>query len=584
MTTSPIQSKTNEPVARAAYQAAVASALLAGVFCLFVAGMLAAAHVRTRTLELQNSEDLASLRAAMLKAATPAAAERAKEALRTRDLELREEFFRRQAFTATGGYLILGGIIVFVIAAGRVVAYRKRLPMPHVDPDALRKAARSARLARAAVAVLGVAIAGSVVVLAILSAGGPTVEAPQAPATTIDFPSPEEIARQWPRFRGPGGAGVSAYTNVPTTWSAKTGENILWKTALPLPGENSPVVWGDRIFLAGAHERKREVYCLDATTGKLLWQKAVETPEGAAAAEPPDVLEDTGYAAPTAATDGRRVAAIFANADIACFDFQGKQLWARNFGPLKNAYGYSSSLDMYRGMVIVLLDQGTPGKTDSSLLALDAATGKTVWEAKRPVPNSWASPIIFTGAKGDQLVAAAKPWVISYDPATGTERWRAKVLDGDVAPSPVFGGGFVLAVNTGSKLAAIRPDGHGDVTATHVAWGAEDGLPDIVSPVTDGKYVWLMTTDGLLSCYAVRDGKPVYDKELDEAVKSSPTLVGDRLYICDTKGVTRIIGTGGEYKEISKAELGEPIHASPAFLDGRIYIRTTKHLFAIGKK
>jgi outer membrane protein assembly factor BamB len=239
---------------------------------------------------------------------------------------------------------------------------------------------------------------------------------------------------------------------------------------------------------------------------------------------------------------------------------------------------------MYHGMVIVLLDQGTPGKTDSSLLALDAATGKTVWEAKRPVPNSWASPIIFTGAKGDQLVAAAKPWVISYDPATGTERWRAKVLDGDVAPSPVFGGGFVLAVNTGSKLAAIRPDGHGDVTATHVAWGAEDGLPDIVSPVTDGKYVWLMTTDGLLSCYAVKDGKPVYDKELDEAVKSSPTLVGDRLYISDVKGVTRIIGTGGEYKEISKAELGEPIHASPAFLDGRIYIRTTKHLFAIGKK
>ncbi|MCX5682917.1 MAG: hypothetical protein NT049_04450, partial [Planctomycetota bacterium] len=166
---------------------------------------------------------------------------------------------------------------------------------------------------------------------------------------------------------------------------------------------------------------------------------------------------------------------------------------------------------------------------------------------------------------------------------------RAKVLDGDIAPSPIFAGGFVFTVITGAKLSAIRPDGQGDVTASAVAWAAEDGLPDIVSPLSDGKLVWLFTTDGTLTCYRVKDGSKVYEKEIGEAVNSSPTLVGDKMYVFDEKGVMHFLATGEEFKELGKAALGDPVRASPAYLDGRIYVRTeTKegvtYLLAIGKK
>jgi outer membrane protein assembly factor BamB len=585
---------TCEPLARARYQAALASAVVAGLFSLIIIAALGVAHIRTRTDDFHKSEELAGLRTVLLKAPDAAAAARIKEELRDRDLQMREEYFARAESSRNGGYLLAGGVIVFVIAAIQAAACRKRLPMPRPDPDAPRSAARARNLARATVVGLGIAIGAAGIILGVVSGGSLLVQPPEenggavAPPAAQDFPTAEEIAKQWPRFRGPGGAGVAAYKNIPSAWDGKTGEGILWKVALPLPGHNSPVVWGDRIFLSGATDKKREVYCIDAATGKFLWQKPVDTPEGTAA-EPPELLEDTGYAAPTPATDGRRVAAIFANGDIACFDMAGKRLWARNFGVLKNSYGHSTSLDMYHGQVMVQLDQGTPAKPASKLIAIDAATGKTAWETSRPAPASWASPILINTGKREEFITVGKPWAIAYDPASGKELWRAKVLDGDIAPSPVFAGGFVFAVNTGAKLSAIRPDGQGDVTASAVAWAAEDGLPDIVSPLTDGKLIWLFTTDGTLTCYRVKDGSKVYEKEIGEAVNSSPTLVGDKMYVFDEKGVTHFLATGEEFKELGKAALGEAVRASPAYLDGRIYVRTmTKegvtNLYAIGKK
>jgi len=593
MTDPATHTSSGDAMARARYQAAVGAAVVAGLFLIFVCALLASAHVRTRTLEFQKSEELAGLRAAILKAPDAATAASLKEAVRRRDRELRENFFGNWPFLQTGGYLLLGGAVVFVIAAGQASACRKRLPMPALDTEAARKAAASRRRGRAAVVALAVLIGGAGVLVGVSSVGEPAGQAPPAaggPGETAagapaaaDFPSAEEIARQWPRFRGPAGLGVSAYTNVPPAWNGAGGEGILWKTPVPLPGENSPVVWGNRVFLTGATEEKREVYCFDAATGNLLWQKAVQTPEGAAV-EPPEVLEDAGFAAPTAATDGRRTAAIFANGDIACFDYAGRQLWARNLGPIKNSYGYASSLHLYRGRVLVLLDQGTPAKPLSSLLALDGATGKTVWETQRPVPASWATPALIHTGEREELITAAKPWVISYDPATGTELWRAKILGGDVAPSPVGGGGMVVVANSPSQVAAIRWGGSGDVTASRRVWAAEDGLPDIVSPLTDGKLVWLFTTNGILTCYRVKDGTKAYEKEMDVDVKSSPVLVGDRFYVVDEKGVTHILATGETFQELGQSPLGEAVRASPAFLDGRIYIRGAKHLYAIGKK
>jgi outer membrane protein assembly factor BamB len=573
--------------ARARYHAALGSAIVAGVFCLIVVAVLTGTHLRRQTLNLAKSEELNQLRAALLKAPDTQARERIQEEVRQRDLALRQEHTRHQGFVRAGGFLILGSLAIGVFAASRAAAYRKRLPMPRPETQRHR-AARTLARARWAVGGLAVALVGiSAALLALV--GGPFSEGPgagdgaQIVPTVVDFPTAQEITKQWPRFRGPGGLGISAYTNVPTTWNGKTGENILWKTRVPLPGENSPVVWGNRVFLSGATAEKREVYCFDADTGQLLWAKPVDTPVGLAS-DPPQIAQDTGFACPTTATDGRRVVAMFANADIACFDYLGKRMWARNLGPIDNAYGCASSLNLYRGTVLALLDQGTLARPHGSLLALDLATGKTVWETKRPVPNSWATPALINTGKRDEIITCGKPWLIAYDPATGTELWRAKVLGGDVAPSPVGAGGMVFTANTEAQLAAVRWGGSGDVTATHRVWAAESGLPDIVSPLTDGKIVLLVTTDGTLTCYAAADGKMLWEKDIDAIFKSSPTLVGDKIYLMTEKGVMFILAAGPQFKELGKAELGEPANSSPAYLNGRIYIRGQKNLYAIGKK
>ena len=571
-------------LARVRYQAALGSAIVAGVFCLLVGATLAVAHLERQTEGLDTSEELNHLRAALLKVSDADARQAVLDDLRRRDVELRQDFFGRQAFMKTGGYLLAVGMLVFVVGAGLATACHKHVPMPPRADQRQPKA--GAALARWAVVVVGAAlvVGGGVVLLKYtpwLRPGGTG----DGEATALIAPPPgaEEIRKHWPRFRGADGSGHSAYANIPTTWNGKTGKNILWKTPVPLPGENSPVVWGNRIFLSGATEKERQVYCFDAADGKILWQQPVSTPAGTMG-EPPELLEDTGFAAPTLATDGRFVAAIFANGDVACFDVDGHPRWARNLGRLKNSYGYSSSLNIYANTVLVLLDQGTPGKPNSRLMALDVATGKTVWETPRPVPSSWATPILIHTGQREEFITAAKPWVIAYNPADGKELWRAKVLDGDVAPSPVGAGSMVFTVNSGAQLSAIRTGGSGDVTKTHVAWIGEDGLPDIVSPLTDGKFVLLVTTDGLLTCYAVADGKFLWEHEIDAIFMASPGLVGDKVYLVDAKGVTHILTTEGGCKEVAKAELGERCHSSPVFVDGRLYLRGKTHLYAIGVK
>ena len=294
-------------------------------------------------------------------------------------------------------------------------------------------------------------------------------------------------------------------------------------------------------------------------------------------------MEETGFAAPTAVTDGRRVYAVFANGDLAAFEADGKPAWARSLGLPENPYGHSSSLAMYRNLLLVLLDQGARNDSLSVVMALEAHSGETVWQTQRPVPHSWASPIVIDAATGPQLVTCADPWVMAYDLGTGQELWRVDCLMGDVAPSPVFANGLVFAVQSGAYLAAIRPDGRGDVTGTHLVWTAEDGLPDIPSPASNGELVFLVTTyGGILTCYDAGDGKMVWEQELDTSFESSPTVVGERVYLMSTDGVMHIFAARRVYEELGRAELGEAASTCPAFQDGRIYIRGKENLYCMG--
>jgi len=555
-------------------QTALRTATVGGVFCIVVIALLLTNFVRRTVFDARRVEELDRLKIEILSRSND---EELMTRIRQLDLRVRRERIRRLDFSRKGSYLLAGGVVVLLIGLKWARSFRKKLPWPQPRGDMRDVQVREATLARRAVTV-GLAVLGSGALLLSLN---PQVDFDKAGKGGASYPSTEQVGRNWPRFRGPGGLGISAYGNAPVSWNGATGEGILWKSKVPLPGHNSPVVWEGRVFLSGADANEREVNCFDAFTGELLWQKAVDTPADSNA-KPPDVMEDTGFAAPTCVTDGRRVFAIFANGDVGCFDVEGKKLWTRSLGVPESAYGYASSLDVYRNLVLIQYDQANAEDEKSKMMALNASSGATVWETKRPVGGAWASPIVAKVGNQDQLITCGDPWVVAYNPGNGAELWRAECLGADLAPSPIYAGGLVLAIESNTKVVAIRPDGRGDVGKTHIVWMAEDGIPDICSPVGNGQVVILLTSDGTLTCYRTADGAKLWEKDLGTYFKASPTLVGDRLYLLSEKGVMFIAEVGGEYKELARCELGEGCHASPAFGDGRIYIRGLEQLYCIG--
>ena len=405
-------------------------------------------------------------------------------------------------------------------------------------------------------------------------------------STAPNSPTTEEPRGNWPSFRGSDGSGVSAHTNAPTEWNGASGKGILWKTATPLPGANSPIVWTNRVFLGGATKDRREVYCFDANNGKILWRRAVTT-NAPAAGRRVKANKDTGFAAPTMATDGRRVYAMFATGDLAAFDFLGNEVWTRSLGIPRNNYGHASSLATYRDRVIVQFDQGTEKDDHSKLLTLDGATGKTVWQVTREVPAGWCSPIVVEHASRPLIITCSDPWVIAYSPQSGAEIWRADCLaPAEIGPSPIYSDGMVFAANDYAALSAIRAGGTGDVSKTHIEWSADEGLPDICSPLATDRFILLLTSRGTMTCYdKKKGGDPFWEKDFKTDFLSSPSLVGNRVYLFSRKGKTWIIEpTREKCKSIAEADLGEQCVTSPAFQDGRIYIRGNKHLFCIGTR
>jgi len=594
------------------YRSAITTAVVCAVFSLIVLSLFVINYVRGRIIDLRWETQFENLKIELRR--NPDDKQLLLQ-IRQLDLQFRQDRIRRLDFSRKGSYLLFGSVVIMLISLKCADTFRNKIPAPQVLSNRGDEQLHQATLARWAVTA-GLAVLGSGALILAMSTD---IDFGETGAAITSYPSFEQINKNWPSFRGPGGLGISAYTNIPADWNGKTGDGILWKTKIPLPGNNSPVVWGDRVFLSGGDENKLQIFCFDAVSGRLLWTGDVTRAPLKSDEEPFEVMEDTGFAAPTVVTDGRRVYAIFATGDIGCFDFNGKRIWTRSLGIPDSAYGYASSLAMYRNLVLVQYDQGGPEDEMSKMIALDGFTGQTVWETKRPVPNSWSSPIINKIGDEVQLLTCGDPWVIAYDPAKGTELWRAQCLYGDIAPSLIYASpvrdqtekvsnganGLVFGIEPYSKLVAIRPDGRGDVTETHIAWSIEEGAPDICSPVSNGELIFLLTTEGFLTCYKVADGKRLWEQDLREDFWASPSLVlapapapvlrqedagasrgsgGDKLYLLTEKGVMLIVQAGPEYKELTRCELGEECRASPAFADGCIYIRGLENLYCIRKK
>lgn len=609
-----------------AYRTAVRTMIVAGAFSAVVCALLLADYARRQAKDPSEDQQYQALKVALGKEPT---ANELKTQIRQLDLRLREEYFRGRRFAATGAWLLLGGIVVFLIAAKCASTIRRKLPMPEPQVMPEDRETPMMGIARWSVGVLVVVLLGTVFALEmscrtelaslpepeepeakpeqpVEPSPEPSPEPPVAPTTQppvvwprprpapseADYPSDEEIRRNWPRFRGPGGLGISAYDNVPTSWDGASGKGIAWKTPVPLPGKNSPVVWDDRVFLSGADESRREVYCFDAADGKLLWQKEVPStlPEPL---DPEKVDSSVGLAACTTATDGRRVFAMFANGDVGAVDFGGELVWARSLGIPDSSWGHASSLCVYRDLLLIQFDQGDTAKRGKSrLLALDAATGDTVYQVPRPVANSWTTPIVIRHAEQDQLITCADPWVIAYHPADASEIWRAECLpNAECGPSAVAVDGVVYVGNEYCIMTAIRADGEGNVTDTeHVLWTVEDGLPDMCSPLVTSEYFFLVATWGMLTCYDAKTGDLLWEKDEEfediDGFTSSPGWAAGRVYLFSDEGGGWVIEPAREesaVKVIAENDLGEGCVTSPAFQDGRIYIRGKQNLICIGK-
>jgi len=555
-------------------QGSLAVAIASGVFVLLMGGLLLFSQTQGKVAGLTQSTQLVRLQEELRQRPRD---ESLKQHIRQLDLELRQKSFTDLRLSHNGALALIFAAALFLASAHLARSLRRKLPNPLAwGPRRPAEEKRTSLLAQYAVAtVFGVAAAAAVGV------SSHAVQLPPppvpTPAVAVHFPAPAEVRDNWPAFRGCDGSAYREQSALPATWNIASGQGVRWKSEVPLPGMSSPIRWGSALFLTGANAQTNAVFKFDAATGALVWSAALHSP--GARMPNPSVSEDTSFAAPTPVTDGQRVYAIFANAEVAALDFAGKQIWCRNLGPLDNAYGHASSLAIYQDRLLVQLDQG---EATSKLLALNTSTGQDLWQTPRPIACSWASPIVIDVAGQPQLVTCGQPWVIGYNPVDGSELWRVKGLDSsELAPSPLYAGGKVIASNPGTVVLAIRPDGRGDVTSNNVAWKTDSGVPSVASPASDGKRLYLLTGDGQLTCLDPETGHVKWSHDFADEFYSSPVIGGGRVLIVTRKGIAHVVENADQFRELGKSDLGEDCNTTPALDRQCLYLRGAKHLFCL---
>ena len=571
-------------------------AIVAGVFALLICVLLVANYVQVKKSDPVNMTVMNSLVERLYENPADSAL---REQIRTLDLLYRKAYFTSQWQIRTGGYLLLACIALVIIAL-QVVEYRKKIN-PVLAAGTEDETMLQRRKARKWIVLGGSSFLLIALIFAILASNdlakrfnnlsrGASTSSADTTLVNLAINAADSLGNiadttgiadttttlpaivstdNFTNFRGSGGTGNASKRNIPVSWDGNSGLNILWKTAIPLPGQNSPIVWGNRVFVTGANGVKQEVYCFDRISGEILW-----TAQVGAVNQKPTVSEETGYAAPTAVTDGAGVYAIFPTGDIAAIDMDGNKIWERNIGLPKNHYGHASSLMLYRQNIIVQFDQVSIPR----IMALSVKTGKTVWSTDRPVKVSWSSPIVVNTGKRNEIILVADPYVAAYDPVNGQELWKIECISGEVGPSLAYANGIVFSVNEYSVLCAIKL---GDQPT--ILWQNNDYLSDIPSPAATDKYLFLCTSYGTFVCYDAVTGQKYWEKDIGKSVFSSPMIVENKVYVLDITGVMHIFNADKELRLIGEPKLGEYVAATPAFTNGRIYIRSEKSLFCIGE-
>jgi len=401
---------------------------------------------------------------------------------------------------------------------------------------------------------------------------------------------PDGFETNYPTFRGPTGSGFCRDAGpLPTAWSEKDNQGIMWKAKLDLPGFASPIVWGDRVVVLAADATNRLAACFEATSGRVLWKTELPKANGATTDYTLNTQSDEWnrrmHAAATPATNGRQVFALFSNGQLAALELPtGKVAWTIGLGDTRsNSYGTANSPLIFGDWVIVVF-QGEP----SFIAAYDAATGKEKWKTPRK-SSTWASPLLIKTAAGKNvIVLPSDPDVTAWDPETGTVVWKADVVKSSpqycVGPSPVFADGLVVVNCENNGMVGLDPD-KGQAVWTLKELPNGDGFSDGVSMTTDGKYVYQYFKTAL-TCVEARTGKVVRQKDTDDSASyASPLFANGHLFFfgaADTEILKADPAAG--FPAVGKGSVKESFEASPAAAGGRLFIRTDESLYGIGGK
>lgn len=389
----------------------------------------------------------------------------------------------------------------------------------------------------------------------------------------------------WPEFRGPSKDGHSKATNLALTWSES--ENIKWKVPIHDRGWSTPVVWGDQIWMTSALEDGREMFaiCISYKTGEVLNDIKIFENEN-----PPKINVLNDYASPSPLIEAGRLYVHFGTYGTACLDTKtGQVLWQRRDLNCNHEEGPGSSPVLFGDLIIITLD----GSDVQYLAALNKKTGETIWKTDRStkwpkekdIRVAFGTPLIVEVNGKQQLVTTGAKAAIAYDPNTGVELWRVKYSGWSNSPRPIAENGLVF-VTTGfmiPQLWAVRLDGRGDVSDSHIVWKCERDVPKMSSPLLLNGLIYMVSDDGVLSCLEAGSGKILWRERIGGKHMSSPVYANGRIYFSNYNGKTTVIKPGRTFQVLAVNQLDEGFMASPAVVGSSLIMRAKKHLYCIEK-
>ena len=417
----------------------------------------------------------------------------------------------------------------------------------------------------------------------------------------------------WPQWRGPQANGMAPGRGAPASWS--DAENVKWKAEIPGRGHSSPIIWGDRIFLTTAvavgakpeppkaaqgedtrpawqrraarrsgpqAEHRFEVLSLDRRTGKTLWRKTATT------ATPHEGFHSTygSFASNSPVTDGERLFAFFGSRGVFCYDLGGNLIWKKDFGvqmKMRLAFGEGTAAVLEGDTLLLNFDH----QGGSFLSALDKRSGQERWRTERDEQSAWSPPLVVEHQGRKQIIVSATKRVRAYDFKTGELIWECGGLGYNVIPAPVHLDGvvYVMSGDRDSNLMAIRLGGEGDLTGSEaILWSNAKGISYTPSPVLHEGKLYVLTDNGILSCYEAATGKPYYQERLPKPYKfkASPVGIGGKLYLASESGDVVVVKMGETFEVLATNTLeGQMFIASPAVAEGEVFLRGPSTLFCI---